>query len=191
MDMFGALAGIVLSAPLMIVIAAAIKLTSPGPILFVQKRMGRGGVPFAFYKFRSMATNADERKDELKKFNEREGPAFKMRNDPRVTRVGKFLRKWSLDELPQLVNVLKGEMSLVGPRPLPCEEALCQELWHDKRQYVKPGLTCLWQVYARGDKGFAEWARLDIKYVDEQSLLLDLKILVMTIPAVVSRRGAY
>jgi lipopolysaccharide/colanic/teichoic acid biosynthesis glycosyltransferase len=190
-DIMGSLVGITVSAPIMLAIAAAIKLMSPGPVLFCQQRSGHGGKPFTFYKFRSMVKNADELKDELRIFNERQGPAFKMANDPRVTAVGRFIRKWSLDELPQFFNVLKGDMSLVGPRPLPCEETLRQDPWHSKRLEVTPGITCLWQVYARHDESFERWVRLDIEYASKQSLVLDLTLLLKTLPAVVSRRGAH
>ena len=137
-----------------------------------------------------MYINSEDRKKELMKFNERGGPVFKMTNDPRVTPFGKFLRKWSLDELPQLFNVLKSDISLVGPRPLPVEESYNCEWWQRKRLDVKPGITCLWQVSARHLSSFDEWARLDIEYVNNKSFWLDMKIIFMTIPAVLLRRGA-
>jgi len=197
MSMWKRLADIVLSicalialAPLLLLIAIAVKCTSKGPIFFRQKRAGLGGVPFTFLKFRTMHVDAEERKAELLRFNKRTGPVFKMENDPRVTRLGKFLRQWSLDELPQLINVLKGDMSLVGPRPPTMDEVAKYESWHNYRLEVKPGITCIWQVYARHEKSFENWVRLDIKYRMEQSFLLDMKLLFMTIPAVLSRKGA-
>jgi lipopolysaccharide/colanic/teichoic acid biosynthesis glycosyltransferase len=197
MSMWKRLADIVLSicalialAPLLLLIAIAVKCSSKGPIFFRQKRAGLGGVPFTFLKFRTMHIDAEKRKAELLQFNKRTGPVFKMENDPRVTWLGKFLRQWSLDELPQLLNVLKGDMSLVGPRPPTMDEVAKYESWHNYRLEVKPGITCIWQVYARGEKSFENWVRLDIKYKKEQSFLLDLKLLFMTIPAVLSRKGA-
>ncbi len=197
MSMWKRLADIVLSicalialAPLLLLIAIAVKCTSRGPIFFRQKRAGLGGVPFIFLKFRTMHEDAEKRKAELLRFNKRTGPVFKMENDPRVTRLGKFLRQWSLDELPQLINVLKGDMSLVGPRPPTMDEVAKYESWHNYRLEVKPGITCIWQVYARHEKSFENWVRLDIKYKREQSFLLDMKLLFMTIPAVLYRKGA-
>lgn len=189
-DVLGALIGIIIAAPVMIPAALCIKCTSPGPILFRQQRTGLGGRPFTLYKFRSMYPDAEQRKRELMRFNERQGPVFKMTNDPRITPVGKFIRKWSIDELPQLFNVLFGDMSLVGPRPLPVEESNGCDQWHRRRLDVKPGVTCLWQVMSRDASSFDEWARLDIEYITRHSFLLDVRILVMTIPAVFSHRGA-
>jgi lipopolysaccharide/colanic/teichoic acid biosynthesis glycosyltransferase len=189
-DIVGATIALIVFSPIMVAVAIAIKLTSKGPVTFKQQRAGLGGKPFMFYKFRSMVVDAEARKKDLLKHNERIGPAFKMTNDPRVTCVGDFIRKWSLDELPQLFNVLRGDLSLVGPRPLPIEEALQHNQWQDRRLYVTPGITGLWQVYARDDKSFDRWARLDIEYIMRRSLLLDLKILLKTLPAVLSRKGA-
>jgi lipopolysaccharide/colanic/teichoic acid biosynthesis glycosyltransferase len=177
-------------SPLLLAIAIAVKCTSKGPIFFRQKRAGLGGVSFTFLKFRTMQIDADKKKSELLSFNERTGPVFKMENDPRVTRLGKFLREWSLDELPQFINVLMGDMSLVGPRPPIMEEVGKYERWHNYRLEVKPGITCIWQVYARHEKSFENWVRLDIKYKREQSFILDMKLLFMTIPAVLYRKGA-
>ena len=177
-------------SPFMLAIAIAIKCTSRGPIFFRQNRAGLGGVPFRFLKFRTMDADAEWKKTELLQFNERSGPVFKMENDPRVTRLGSFLRKWSLDELPQFINVLMGDMSLVGPRPPTLDEVEQYKNWHSYRLEIKPGITCIWQVCARHEKSFENWGRLDIKYRKEQSLLLDLKLLVLTVPAVLSRRGA-
>lgn len=190
MDIVGATIAIIVFSPIMIAVVIAIKLTSKGPVVFRQQRAGLGGKPFTFYKFRSMVIDAEARKESLMKYNERRGPAFKMNNDPRVTRVGNFIRKWSLDELPQLFNVLRGELSLVGPRPLLIDEASQLNRWQDRRLYVTPGITCLWQVYARHDASFNRWARLDLRYIMRRSLLLDLKILIKTIPAVLLQKGA-
>jgi len=181
---------LIVLSPLLSIIAIAVKCTSKGPIFFRQKRAGLGGVPFTFLKFRTMQIDADKKKSELLSFNERTGPVFKMENDPRVTRLGIFLRQWSLDELPQFINVLMGDMSLVGPRPPSMDEVEEYESWHNYRLEVQPGMTCIWQVYARGEKSFENWVRLDIKYKREQSFLLDMKLLFMTIPAVLSRKGA-
>jgi len=189
-DIIGAATALVLFAPVMAAIALAIKLTSDGPILFTQLRGGRGGRPFRLYKFRSMTTDAEEQKAKLMRFNERSGVAFKMARDPRVTRIGALLRKTSLDELPQLFNVLKGEMSLVGPRPLPINEEESYDSWHWRRLDVKPGLTCIWQVTSRHDRDFDRWVRLDIEYIRRQSFWLDIKLIAQTVPAVLMQRGA-
>lgn len=190
MDIVGAAVGIVISAPIILAVAIAIKLTTKGPVFFTQQRSSLGGKPFTFYKFRSMYIDAENGKSKLMKYNHRTGPVFKMKDDPRITRVGKFIRKWSLDELPQLYNVILGDMSLVGPRPPTLDEVPQYDRWHNRRLDIKPGITCLWQVYARDNKCFAEWVRLDIEYVRRCSLLLDIKILLKTVPAVLSRKGA-
>jgi exopolysaccharide biosynthesis polyprenyl glycosylphosphotransferase len=192
MDFFGAFILLVMLAPLFLVIAAAIKIASPGPVFFKQKRSGINGKPFTIYKFRTMNTNAEQFKHELEAMNEMTGPVFKVTNDPRVTPIGKFLRKWSLDELPQLGNVLRTEMSLVGPRPLPVDEVKrFDNLAHRRRLSVKPGLTCLWQISGRNQiSDFKEWVRLDLEYIDHWTLWLDLKILLLTIPAVLRGTGA-
>jgi lipopolysaccharide/colanic/teichoic acid biosynthesis glycosyltransferase len=181
---------LIVLSPLLIVTAIAVKFSSKGPIFFRQKRAGLGGKPFTFLKFRTMHVDAEERKCELLQFNERTGPVFKMKNDPRITRLGVHLRRWSIDELPQLINVLVGDMSLVGPRPPSMDEVEKYDNWHKYRLEMKPGITCIWQVYARHEKCFENWVRLDIKYRREQSFLLDMKLLFMTIPAVLSRKGA-
>ena len=188
LDFFGALTLLFLLAIPMLVIAAWIKLTSPGPAIFRQQRSGVNGAPFTILKFRTMTTNAEQSKHELAAMNEMSGPVFKLTNDPRVTPVGKRLRKWSLDELPQLFNVLRGEMSLVGPRPLPVDEVKrFSDLAHRRRLSVKPGLTCLWQIKGRNKiSDFKEWVRLDLEYIDNWSIWLDLKILLRT-PLVVLR----
>jgi exopolysaccharide biosynthesis polyprenyl glycosylphosphotransferase len=194
MDFFGSLLLLVLLTviPVIPLIALAIKLTSPGPVLFRQQRSGLNGSPFTLYKFRTMVTNAEQFKHELEAMNEMSGPVFKVTNDPRITPVGKFLRKYSLDELPQLFNVLRTEMSLVGPRPLPVDEVKrFENLAHRRRLSVKPGITCLWQISGRNQiTDFKEWVRLDLEYIDNWSLWLDLKILIRTIPAVVIGTGA-
>ncbi len=194
LDFFGALALVILLIviPVIPVIAVLVKLTSPGPVFFRQQRSGLNGAPFSIYKFRTMATNAEQLQHELAAMNEMSGPVFKVTNDPRVTPIGKWLRKYSLDELPQLFNVLRGEMSLVGPRPLPVNEVKrFNDLAHRRRLSVKPGLTCLWQVKGRNQiSDFQEWVRLDLEYIDNWSIWLDLKIILMTIPAVLRGTGA-
>jgi len=194
MDFFGALLLLVLLTviPVIPLIALAIKLTSPGPVFFRQQRSGLNGSPFTLYKFRTMVTNAEQFKQELEAMNEMSGPVFKVTNDPRVTPIGRFLRKYSLDELPQLFNVLRTEMSLVGPRPLPVDEVKrFENLAHRRRLSVKPGLTCIWQISGRNQiSDFKEWVRLDLEYIDNWSLWLDLKILIRTIPAVLIGTGA-
>lgn len=192
-DITGASFGILIFSPIALVIAVAVKLTSPGPIVFQQMRSGKRGRRFTILKFRSMVSNAPELHAGLQKKNEMEGPTFKVSNDPRVTRVGEFLRRTSLDELPQFLNVLRGEMSLVGPRPLPdYETAQIEKSTHRRRLSVKPGLTCLWQIRGRNSiTSFEEWVQLDIEYIDNATLLLDLWIIIQTIPAVLLRRGAH
>ena len=182
---------LVLAAPVLLLCAAAIKLSSQGPVFFSQRRCGINGKPFYMHKFRSMYTDAERRLAEVKKFNELDGPVFKIKNDPRITAVGSFLRRSSLDELPQLWNVLKGDMSIVGPRPpLPSEVEL-YERWQRRRLSMRPGLTCIWQVSGRNNISFADWMRLDLQYIDNWSLWLDFKIIIMTVPAVVFGKGAY
>jgi exopolysaccharide biosynthesis polyprenyl glycosylphosphotransferase len=189
-DRFLALGGMALLSPLLVALSLAVKLTSPGPVFFRQERCGLNGRRFTMLKFRTMVENADRLKDTLLERNEMDGPAFKMTDDPRLTGVGKTLRKFSLDELPQLVNVLRGDMSLVGPRPPLPEEVSRYDLWQRRRLSMKPGLTCLWQVNGRNDIDFERWMKMDLEYIDNWSLWLDAKILLKTIPAVVSGRGA-
>jgi lipopolysaccharide/colanic/teichoic acid biosynthesis glycosyltransferase len=191
LDMVGAVMALILFAPLMLGAAVAVRLTSPGPIVFKQLRAGRGGEPFWVYKFRTMQVDADRIKKQLLDRNELDGPAFKIKDDPRLTSIGRFLRRSSIDELPQLWNVLKGDMSLVGPRPLPCDESAACSAWQKDRLYVTPGLTCIWQVKGRSLVTFDEWMRMDLNYVHTRSFINDLKILAATVPAVVFRRGAY
>jgi lipopolysaccharide/colanic/teichoic acid biosynthesis glycosyltransferase len=190
LDVAGALTGLVLLLPLFAVIAVAVKVSSRGPVLFGQRRSGRGGRPFVMYKFRSMAVDAEARKAALLKLSEQDGPAFKLRNDPRVTALGRLLRRTSLDELPQLWNVLRGEMSLVGPRPLPCAETEACAGWLRGRLDVTPGLTCIWQVTGRSRVSFADWVRMDVRYIRSLSPWQDLKLLLCTVPAVLIGRGA-
>lgn len=191
-DIIGALALLVISSIVTIPAAIAVKITSPGPVFFRQKRAGLNGKPFTMYKFRSMVTNAEQLKRELSDLNEMSGPVFKITHDPRVTPVGRLLRKFSIDEFPQLINVLRGEMSLVGPRPLPVDEVKrFDDVSHRRRLSVRPGLTCLWQVSGRSDlTDFNEWVRLDLQYIDNWSLWLDVKILWRTIPVVLFGKGA-
>jgi len=192
LDFFGALAMLLVAGPVMLFIALAIKLSSPGPVLFRQQRSGLNGQPFTIFKFRTMMTNAEQFKHELAAMNEMTGPVFKVTNDPRITPLGKILRKYSFDELPQLLNVLRGEMSLVGPRPLPVDEVRrFNDLAHRRRLSVKPGLTCLWQVSGRNKiTDFRDWVRLDLEYIDNWSIWLDLLILLRTVPAVLAGSGA-
>ncbi len=189
MDYIGAASGLLLLAPFLLIIAAAIKLTSEGPVFFLQERSGLYGRTFPLLKFRTMVKNAEELQKELKQANEVDGPVFKITNDPRITRVGKFLRKTSLDELPQLINVLKGEMSLVGPRPPIPTEVDQYKSWQRRRLSMKPGLTCIWQVSGRNTINFEQWMRMDLEYIDNWSLLLDIKILCKTVVEVFCFRG--
>ncbi len=191
-DRVGAFFGLVVASPIFLLIALAIRLTSPGPIIFRQKRSGRNGLPFTMYKFRSMRTDAEMARDELIRFNVMTGPVFKIDNDPRVTPIGKFLRRTSLDEFPQLLNVLNGDMSLVGPRPLPIYEVeQFANTAQRRRLSMKPGLTCVWQVSGRNQvTDFNDWVRLDLQYIDNWSLWLDLRILLKTIPVVLFGWGA-
>jgi lipopolysaccharide/colanic/teichoic acid biosynthesis glycosyltransferase len=191
LDLLLALAGLVLLLPLLPAIVALIWLDSPGPILFRQKRVGERGRLFTCYKFRSMVENAEALKPQLASRNEATGPAFKIRDDPRITAIGAFLRRSSLDEVPQLVNVLLGDMSIVGPRPQIPAEVELYEPWHRRRLEVKPGITCLWQISGRSHVGFDEWMRLDLDYVRTRGLRTDLGIVLRTLPAVIARKGAY
>jgi exopolysaccharide biosynthesis polyprenyl glycosylphosphotransferase len=190
MDRVLAAAGLVVCLPLFVAVAVAIRAGMGGPVLFVQRRGGLNGRAFPMIKFRTMRVGAEQERDALLAQNELDGPAFKVRNDPRVTRLGRFLRSTSIDELPQLANVLIGHMSLVGPRPLPLVETRALTGAERRRLSMRPGLTCLWQIGGRSNLPFKEWMALDLKYIDEWSLPLDLTILLRTIPALVSRRGA-
>ena len=189
-DVAGAATLLVLSAPVLALAAAAVKLDSSGPILFRQVRCGKNGRRFVMHKLRTMYTDAEERKHELLAHNEMDGPVFKMKRDPRITRAGYWLRRFSIDELPQIWDVLRGDMSLVGPRPsLPCE-VLEYQTFERRRLSMRPGLTCLWQVSGRNEIGFDDWVRLDLEYIDTWSLRNDLKILLRTVPAVLGGSGA-
>jgi exopolysaccharide biosynthesis polyprenyl glycosylphosphotransferase len=191
LDLCGALSALAIFSPVMALAAVAIKLTSAGPVLFTQERYGLNKRPFRMMKFRTMVVNAHELQATLESRNEADGPVFKIANDPRVTWVGRFLRKTSVDELPQLFNVLRGEMSLVGPRPLPARDVQRITRGSDMRRFsVIPGLTCLWQISGRNQLGFNEWVQLDLQYIDGWSLVEDLRILVKTIPAVLRGTGA-
>jgi exopolysaccharide biosynthesis polyprenyl glycosylphosphotransferase len=190
-DVVVASLSLVFLSPLLLAIAAAIKLTSKGPVLFRSSRPGIGGQPFLCLKFRTMHTDAEQKQEELEGLNEATGALFKIRHDPRITRVGGILRRYSLDELPQLVNVLRGDMSMVGPRPLPQRDYNRLEEWHRKRYLVLPGITGLWQVSGRAELDFDELVRLDFLYLERWSVFLDLSILLKTLPAVVRRKGAF
>jgi len=182
---------LIILSPLFLIISLAIKLTSPGPVLFKQERCGLNGRKFTFYKFRSMVNDAEKLQEKLYHLNETTGPIFKMHHDPRVTKVGRFLRHTTLDELPQLINVLKGEMSLVGPRPPIPLEVEKYDTWQRRRLSMKPGMTCIWQVSGRSEILFEKWMELDLEYIDNWSLGIDFKILLKTIPALLNRRGAW
>ncbi|HII4514698.1 sugar transferase [Clostridium perfringens] len=180
-DIFGSGFGLIILSPVFLIVAIAIKVEdSKGSVLFSQKRVGQYGKEFNMYKFRSMVSNAEELKAKLMEQNEMSGPMFKMKHDPRITKVGKFIRKTSIDELPQLINILKGEMSLVGPRPSLPKEVAKFESWMLERLEVKPGLTCYWQVMGRNDIDFEDWMKLDIKYVHDRNLWLDIKLIFKT-----------
>ncbi|MBC2582734.1 sugar transferase [Clostridium sp. DJ247] len=190
LDFCGALLGILVLSPLIVITAIAVKLDSKGPVFFAQKRVGRDGIIFHMYKFRSMVTDAEKLLDKLKDKNEMSGPMFKMKNDPRITRVGRFIRKTSIDELPQLFNVLKGEMSLVGPRPnLPKEVEKFTERQKIKL-LAKPGLTCYWQVMGRNNIDFEEWMELDVKYVRERNIWIDIALIFKTVKVLFGDEGA-
>ncbi|MFH1562760.1 MAG: sugar transferase [Nitrospirota bacterium] len=188
---FALLILLILGPTLMLLIILIIKLTSRKgvPVFFRQTRVGLNRRPFCFYKFRTMVTNAEEMKNFMERLNEMDGPVFKIRKDPRITKLGRFLRKYSLDELPQFFNVLKGEMSIVGPRPPLPKEVEKYEQWHHRRLSMKPGITCIWQVSGRNRVSFKEWVRMDLEYIDNYSLWLDFKILIRTIWVVPAGHG--
>ncbi|TCJ15258.1 sugar transferase [Rubrobacter taiwanensis] len=191
LDIAGAAGGLVVLSPLLLAVAVLIKLTSPGPVFFKQKRVGADETVFLCYKFRSMYQDAERRQAELEAENEADGAIFKIRKDPRVTPVGRFIRRWSIDELPQLINVLKGEMSLVGPRPLPLRDYERMDEHHKQRLSAVPGITGYWQISGRSDLSFEEMVRLDLYYIKNWSLSLDLKIILKTLKVVVTHEGAY
>lgn len=189
LDVVGATIGLIVAGPLILAAAAAVKLTSPGSAFFIQEREGLGGKRFRIAKLRTMRSDAELLKDDLRKLSEQDGPAFKMSDDPRVTRVGRWLRKTSIDELPQLWNVLRGDMSLVGPRPLPTSESLQCCPWQRQRLLVMPGLTCIWQIYGRNVVSFEDWIRMDLRYIRRRSLWYDLQLIAATVPAIVFSKG--
>lgn len=191
LDVVGSAIGLLVLSPLLLLMAVAIRVDSHGPVIFSQPRVGRGGRLFRVYKFRTMVEDAEQLKDQVRHLNEAEGPMFKIRNDPRVTRVGRFLRRTSLDELPQLWNTLRGDMSLVGPRPALPDEVADYADWHRKRLATAPGITGLWQISGRSDLPFDEMVLLDIYYIENWSPLLDLSILLRTVPRVLAGSGAY
>ena len=174
------MSALIVLAPILIVVAILIKIESKGPVIFSQERVGINNKKFKMYKFRSMVVNAEDMKEKLEKQNERKGPMFKIKNDPRITKIGRFIRKTSIDELPQLINILKGEMSIVGPRPSLPKEVIQFEPWMLERLKVKPGLTCYWQVQGRDHIEFEDWMRLDVKYVKDRNFLLDIKLIFKT-----------
>lgn len=190
MDVALAGVGLLVLAPLFIIVSAMIALTSPGPVFFKQQRVGYNRRRFSMYKFRTMVSNAEAMQSALEHLNEADGPVFKISNDPRITPIGRWLRKTSIDEIPQLINVLRGEMSIVGPRPLPLRDVNgIYEHWPLRRFSMRPGLTCLWQINGRNRLHFYEWMKLDLKYVDEWSIWLDLKIILRTIPEIIKASG--
>ena len=189
LDVFGAAVGLIVLSPVILAVAIMIWAKDGRPILFRQTRVGRHGRPFTIYKFRTMTTDAEDRYAEVAGHSETKGAAFKMTDDPRITPLGRTIRKWTLDELPQLFNVLTGDMSLVGPRPAPPREVAEYDIWHRRRLSVRPGMTGLWQVEARFDDHFDDRAELDLRYIDQWSLWSDIGILVRTVPAVLSPRG--
>ncbi|WP_394886704.1 sugar transferase [Clostridium butyricum] len=180
MDIICSMSALIVLAPILIVVAILIKIESKGPVIFSQERVGINNKKFKMYKFRSMVVNAEDMKEKLEKQNERKGPMFKIKNDPRITTIGRFIRKTSIDELPQLINILKGEMSIVGPRPSLPKEVIQFEPWMLERLKVKPGLTCYWQVQGRDHIEFEDWMRLDVKYVNDRNFLLDIKLIFKT-----------
>lgn len=191
LDIVVSLFGLILLSPVFLIVCLLIYNEDKGKVFFCQERNGLNNVVFKMYKFRSMIVDAPSMRAELGKFNELDGPAFKMKNDPRITRIGAFIRKTSIDELPQLFNVLKGEMSLVGPRPLPTYETAECNAYQLQRLLVKPGITCYWQISGRNDISFDEWIEMDLRYIREANIWTDIKILFMTVSAVFSKRGAY
>jgi lipopolysaccharide/colanic/teichoic acid biosynthesis glycosyltransferase len=188
-DVLGATIGLIVAAPIFLALSAAIKATSRGPVFYSQEREGLGGRRFRIYKFRTMRLDAERQQATLRPYSEQDGPAFKMSRDPRITWLGRWLRRTSLDELPQFWNVLKGDMSLVGPRPLPTCESLQCAPWQRRRLTVVPGMTCIWQIWGRNTVPFEEWMRMDLQYVRRRSLGYDLRLLATTAPAIVLRQG--
>jgi exopolysaccharide biosynthesis polyprenyl glycosylphosphotransferase len=190
-DILISLLAIILLSPIFLITAIAIKLESKGPVFFKQSRVCKNGREFNMLKFRSMCADADKKLQECLHLNEKDGPVFKIKNDPRITRVGRFIRKYSIDELPQFFNILHGDMTVVGPRPSLKSEVAQYTPYEARRLCVKPGLTCYWQVSGRSNLSFKEWMALDLKYINESSLFTDIKIIIKTIPAVLFCKGAY
>lgn len=190
-DCFLSLVALIVLSPVFLITAICIKLEDGGPVFFSQPRMGKDMKPFMFHKFRSMYVNADEKLKDLLKENEQTGHAFKIKNDPRITKVGKFIRKTSIDELPQLLNILKGEMSIVGPRPILVWQMEECDAYEQQRLIVQPGLTCYWQIMGRSRIPWEQWVELDLDYIQDMSLWTDIKIIVKTVPALFSSDGAY
>ncbi|MCL2637623.1 MAG: exopolysaccharide biosynthesis polyprenyl glycosylphosphotransferase [Oscillospiraceae bacterium] len=189
-DIIASFFGLILLFPFLVAVAIAIRADSKGKAIFTQTRIGKSGKPFKFYKFRSMDNDAEEKRAELMHLNERDGPVFKINKDPRITRVGSFIRKYSIDELPQLINILRGEMSFVGPRPpLSCEVEQYSE-FHKRRLEVRGGLTCYWQISGRSNVSFDDWVRMDLKYIEEMSLAADVKIFLKTFKVVLKKKGS-
>lgn len=190
LDIVGSAVALLLLSPLLVAVAVIIKLTSPGPVLFRQVRVGLHGSQFNLLKFRSMVTDAEALRERLATLNEQTGPVFKMVNDPRITSIGRFIRKYSIDELPQLINILRGDMTIVGPRPALPSEVAQYKTWQRRRLSVRPGLTCYWQVGGRNAIGFEEWMLLDLRYVDNWSLMVDARLILQTFPVVLTGSGA-
>ncbi|MBU3179823.1 sugar transferase [Clostridium psychrophilum] len=189
-DILGALCGLLVISPVMIIVAIWIKIDSKGPVFFAQNRVGRNGKKFVMYKFRSMCTDAEVLLGKLKKENEMSGPMFKMKDDPRITKVGKFVRKTSIDELPQLFNILKGDMSLVGPRPSLPKEVVQFTSFQKRRLVAKPGLTCYWQVNGRSDVSFEQWMKMDVEYIEDRNTWLDITLIFKTVGVLFGDEGA-
>lgn len=190
LDFVLSLFALVILLPVFLVTAAAVK-SDGGNVIYKQKRVGKNNKLFDMYKFRSMCIGAENMRAELMKYNEMDGPVFKIKNDPRITKVGKFIRKYSIDELPQLVNILKGDMSIVGPRPPLLDEVAQYTDYHRQRLMVTPGLTCFWQAYGRSDLSFEDWVDMDMKYIKRRSISLDISLIIRTVYAVIFKRGAY
>ncbi len=190
-DIIGSLCGLIVLSPLLLIVCLLIRLDSPGPVIYAQARRGLNNRLFTMYKFRSMVANAEDLHDNLLEYNELDGPVFKMKNDPRMTRIGRILRKTSIDELPQLFNVLRGDMSLVGPRPLAVYESDRCSPYQLQRLLVKPGITCLWQISGRNDVSFDQWIEMDLEYIRTAGIRTDILILLRTVKAVLLGKGAY
>lgn len=190
-DVLFSIIGLVVLSPLLCIVSILIAIEDGTPVVFTQERNGLNNKIFTMYKFRSMIKKAPEMRTVLDQYNELDGPAFKMKDDPRITKIGRFIRRTSIDELPQLINIIKGDMSLVGPRPLPIYETVQCNDYQMQRLLVKPGLTCYWQISGRNDISFDEWIEMDLKYIEEASIYTDLKILLMTVKAVLTKKGAY